>query len=539
MRWIGLALAVLAVTATPVLAKPVRIDGGLVEGVHSDGLTVYKGIPFAAPPVGPLRWREPQPVSPWHGVRKADAFTPACMQTGVSMPGETPPKVSEDCLYLNIWAPSRTAHAGGAVLIWIYGGGFSNGSAAMPLYWGDRLARKGIVVVTFGYRVGPFGFLAHPELTAESPHHSSGNYGFLDQIAALQWVQRNIRAFGGDPQRVAIAGQSAGAASVSILMTSPLAKGLFQRAIAESGGMFEPLQLAPNYLLSNAEKEGVAYAASVGASSLAALRALPAAALLKGNAGEISHPVIDPYVLPRSPYDVFAAGAQNDVPILIGSNANEAGSLIPDIGAVKTATFNRDIIKKWGPLPPQLLAAYPHATDAEARRARLDFECDLRFGWDMWAWARLEAETGHHSVYYYHFTHVPPFPKGSIYEHWGASHYSELWYTFDHLGQERWHWTADDRNLARDMSRYWVNFVKTGNPNGAGLSQWPRFGRTGRVLYLDEPLVTGGVADLKTLRVFDAVYSQVRGTPSCGRARKKRGSHSRKSRVACSPATAR
>src|SRR5271155_2663745 len=246
------------------------------------------------------------------------------------MPGETPPVTSEDCLYLNIWTPVKYAKAGRPVLVWIYGGGYRNGSAAMPLYWGEQLAHKGLIVVTIAYRLGPLGFLALPELTRESPQHSSGNYGLLDQIAALEWVQRNIAAFGGDPARVAIAGQSAGAASVSILMASPLAKGLFQRAIAESGGMFEPMQLAPNYQLANAQRDGESYAQSVGAKTLADLRSLPAAALLKGNAGEISHPVIEPYVLPHSPYDVFAAGEQNDVPILIGSNADEARSLIPD-----------------------------------------------------------------------------------------------------------------------------------------------------------------------------------------------------------------
>jgi len=286
----------LMLVPVPTFAHVVQTDAGIVEGVRTGHLIVYKGIAFAAPPVGSLRWREPQPVNSWNGVRKADKFASSCMQTGVSMPGETPAAVSEDCLYLNIWTPNRSADARLPVMVWIYGGGFSNGSASMPLYWGDRLARKGALVVTFGYRVGPFGFLAHPELTRESAHHTSGNYGLLDQIAALQWVQRNIRAFGGDPERVTIFGQSAGAASVSILMASPLAKGLFQRAIGQSGGLFEPLQLAPNYLLANAEREGEAYAASLGVHSVADLRALPASELLKGKAGEISHPVIEHFI---------------------------------------------------------------------------------------------------------------------------------------------------------------------------------------------------------------------------------------------------
>jgi para-nitrobenzyl esterase len=429
------------------------------------------------------------------------------------MPGETPPTVSEDCLYLNIWTPEPSAHGHLPVMVWIYGGGFSNGSASMPLYLGDRLAQKGIVVVTFGYRLGPFGFLAHPELTAESAHHTSGNYGFLDQIAALRWVKRNIAAFGGDPAQITIAGQSAGAASVSILMASPLAAGLFQRAIAQSGGMFEPLQLAPNYELANAEREGQAYAASLGVKSLSALRALTAIQLLGGKAGDISHPVIEPYVLPWSPYDAFVSGRQHDVPILVGSNADEARSLIPDLNSVTASTFDTEIAKRWGALPPQLLSAYPHATDDQAREARVAFERDLRFGWDVWAWARLAAANTHSHVYYYHFTRKPPFPDGSIYAGWGASHFAELWYTFSHLGQERWAWTTADKKLADTMSSYWVNFVKTGDPNGEGLPNWPRYTTANEsVLYLNDPTSVDHVPNLQTLKVFDAVYDQVRGS---------------------------
>jgi para-nitrobenzyl esterase len=505
-------LAAAAELASAAVAQRVLTETGTISGVHSNGLSVYKGIPFAAPPVGDLRWRPPEHGARWAATRKADAFAPACMQVGVSMPGETPPKVDEDCLYLNIWTPAKSPRERLPVIVWIYGGGYINGSASMPLYWGDRLARKGAIVVTIAYRLGPLGFLALPELTRESPNHSSGNYGLMDQIAALEWIQRNIAAFGGNPKCVTIAGQSSGAISVSILMASPLAKGLFQRAIGESGGLFEPLQLAPKFLLANAERDGEKYAASLGAPSLQQLRLLPAN-LFTGNAGGISHPVIEPYVLPLSPYEAFTSGQQNDVPLLLGSNAEEARAMI-DVTHETAATFESDMDHSVGQLPAPLLAAYPHTTDEGAKQARLGLERDLRFGWDMWAWARLQSATGQHSVYYYLFQQHPPFPTGSVFEGWGASHFAELWYVFDHLDQEPWRWSAADRRVAEEMSSYWVNFAKSGNPNGPDLPQWPAFTNTERkVQYLGDPITVGGVANIKELTVFDAVYTTVRGQP--------------------------
>jgi para-nitrobenzyl esterase len=394
-------VGVLLLSGATAWAAPVQTELGLLQGVTENGVIVYKGVPYARPPLGELRWREPQPALPWKGPRKADAFAPACMQTGASMPGETVPAVSEDCLYLNIWAP-QTGAANLPVIVWIYGGGYTNGSAAMPLYWGDRLSKKGAVVVTLGYRVGVFGFLAHPDLSRESAHHSSGNYGLMDQIAALRWVQRNIATFGGDPQRITIAGQSAGSMAVSELMASPLAKGLFQRAIGESGGLFEPLRLAPQYLLANAERDGAKYAASLGVSSIRELRHRPAKDLLGTGAGAIAHPVIEPYVLPVPPFEAFAAGTQNDVPMLIGYNAEEAQSLT-DVSGVTAAGFEAQVRNSFGTSLAEIAAVYPHATDDQARQARLDFERDLRFGWDMWTWARLQAGGGKSPVYYYSF----------------------------------------------------------------------------------------------------------------------------------------
>ncbi len=430
------------------------------------------------------------------------------------MPGEIPPRVNEDCLYLNIWTPAKHAAKHLPVLVWIYGGGLRNGSATMPLYWGDRFARKGLILVTIAYRLGPLGFLALPELTRESPQHSSGNYGLMDQIAALEWIRRNIAAFGGDRNRVTIAGQSSGAISVSVLMASPRTKGLFQRAIGESGGLFEPLKLAPSYLLANAERDGEKYVASLGVASLERLRQLPAVRLLGGgNAGGVTHPVIEPIVLPAAPSEIFAAGRQNDVPLLVGSNAEEARALT-DASHTTAATFDADIEKSFGPLPASIMAAYPHATDAQAPAARLDLERDLRFGWDMWAWARLQSATGHGPVYYYYFVQRPPFPVNSIYAGWGASHFAELWYVFDHLNQSPWRWSKADRRLAEEMSEYWVNFASSGDPNGSGLPPWPAFtGADPKVQYLGNPITAGGVANIKSLAALDDVYDSVRGGP--------------------------
>jgi para-nitrobenzyl esterase len=516
--WLETSVAgTLCLMAATAWAKPVPVDSGVIEGTAENGLAVYRGVPFAAPPLGELRWREPQPVAPWKGTRKATSFAPACMQRGVSMPGEKPPAVSEDCLYLNIWTPAKGDEQL-PVMVWIHGGGYTNGSTAMPLYWGDRLAQRGVVVVTVAYRLGPLGFLAHRDLTAESPHKSSGNYGLLDQIAALKWIQKNIATFGGDPQRVTIAGQSSGAMSVSMLMASPRAKGLFHRAIGQSGGVFEPVQIAPSYLLANAERDGKEYATSVGAASIAELRKLPAAKLLGGSAGGVSHPVVEPYVLPISPYDAFVSGAYNDVPILVGFNAEEARALA-DVARVKAASFAADIERSFGPLPAPIMGAYPHATDAQARQARLDLERDLRFGWDMWAWARLQAQSGQGRVYFYYFKHKPPFPRGSAHEGWGASHFAEMWYMFDHLDQHAWPWSAADRELADRMSRYWTNFVKRGDPNGERVPPWPAFVSDGKVLHLGDSAAVGDIPNAESLRVFDAVYDALRGQPFLRRPR--------------------
>ena len=501
-------------SAHAATVSPISVEGGQITGVPDGSLTVYKGIPFAAPPVGPLRWKPPQPVIPWQGALAADHFAPACLQTGVSMPGEPTAPTSESCLFLNVWVPPHAATTKLPVLVWIHGGGYTNGATSLPLYAGDKLAARGLIVVTVAYRLGPLGFLAHPELTKESPTHSSGNYGLLDQIAALRWVQHNIAAFGGDPSQVTIAGQSAGAASVSLLLASPRAAGLFQRAIAQSGGVFEPPQLAPRYQLAIAEQDGSQYGRALGSETLAALRKVPAERLLGATAGTVSHPVLDPDVLPETPYDAYVAGRVHPIPVLLGSNADEARSLT-DVTKITAKNFADELTQAWGSLPPPLLSAYPFTTDADARTARLHLERDLRFGWDMWAWARLASKRST-NVFYYRFTMSPPFPSNGPRADWGPSHFADLWYMFDHLDQEPWKLRPSDRTLARTMAGYWANFVKTGDPNGAGLPRWPTFSPSatgdGKVLWLGDPVKVGPVADLKPLQIFDAVYTSVRSS---------------------------
>jgi para-nitrobenzyl esterase len=397
-------------------------------------------------------------------------------------------------------------------MIFIHGGGYTNGSTALPLYWGDRLARRGVVVVSVAYRLGVLGYLAHPALTAESPRHSSGNYGLMDQVAALRWVHRNIAAFGGDPRRVTLFGQSAGAMSISVLMASPPAQGLFSGAIGQSGGLFEPLQLAPAYRLEAAERAGAAFAHELGADTAAELRALPAARLIQADAHLIAHPIVEPSYLPFSPYDAFILHRQAKIPVLVGWNAEEARSLT-DLSKVRAARFETDLAKAWWALPAPLLALYPHADDRQAQQARADVERDMRFAWDMWAWARLQSAAGA-PVYAYRFEQRPPFPENSIRAGWGASHFAELWYMFDHLGQEPWAWTPADRRLANMMAGYWVNFARRGDPNGPGLPPWPAFSVADpRVRRLGGPVIAGPAPEASTLMAFDALYSGLRVKP--------------------------
>lgn len=509
---LALAAALTGAAGSAVAQEAVTASGRLV-GSSEAGTTRYLGVPYARPPVGELRWRDPQPAEAWTSVRDATRFAPACPQNGVSMSGEPPSPTDEDCLYLNIWTPDPVGQDGQSwpVIVWVPGGGLTNGSTSIPLYDGAALARRGVVVVTIAYRLGVLGFLAHPELTAESGKGGSGNYGLMDQIAALEWVRDNIGAFGGDPERVTVAGQSAGATSVSILMASPRARGLFQRAIGQSGGLFEPLALAPRYRLENAEADGLAYGAALGAPTLGQLRGLPVERFLgDGRADVVIHPVIEPRVIPEAPYDVFAAGRHNDVPLLVGFNAEEARSLT-DLSEVTAQNFHEQLTARWGALPPALLAPYAFANDAEAREARADFERDLRFGWDSRAWARLAAAHGQAPVHAYYFRRRPPYPEGSVQQAWGAAHFVELWYMFDHLDEQPWPWTEGDRRLADAMAGYWAAFARDGDPNGDGRPVWAAFlAGEERVLVLDEEIDAGVLPNNAALDVFDEVYESIR-----------------------------
>lgn len=493
------AATALSLAAIPARAVPISISSGVIDGTREGGAMVYRGIPFASPPVGELRWREPQPPAPWNGVRVADRFSPVCVQRG-AYPEDAPPEpMSEDCLYLNVWVPAG-ARAGEAlpVMFWIHGGGLRNGSASTPLYAGGQLARRGVIVVTANYRLGALGFLALPDLTRESPNRVSGNYGLLDQLAALQWVQRNIASFGGDAANVTVFGQSSGAISISALATSPLAKGLFHRAIAQSGGLFEPIEFAPEFALKGAEEVGAAFAARLAAPSLAALRAIPAADVAAARFNP--NAVIDGYLLREPPYNAYAAGRVNPIDILIGSNAGEGYDFLQGRN-VTVATLPTLLRQDFPPFIVSLIGPKTPATDQAALEAFVDFEGNMRFGWNMLAWAGLHAQHMRGKAFLYHFAHTPPGERG-------ARHGVEMAYVFGH---ENPAWTDNDHRLASLMASYWTNFAKTGNPNGEGLPAWSAFTSTlERALLIGDDVSMGALPNPSDLAAIDHLYGAVR-----------------------------
>lgn len=476
----------LAVTI-PVAGDPVRIDAGRVSGTMlANGLKAYFGIPFAAPPIRQYRWREPQPVKSWRGIYTANKMAAECVQPLRNNNIDhyfNDEDAAEDCLYLNIWEPG-SARAGQKlpVIVWIYGGGFTQGSASMPIYGGQNIAGKGVIYVAINYRVGVFGFLAHPEATRESGHGASGNWGLLDQVAGLKWVKRNIAAFGGDPGNVTILGESAGSMAVNDLQASPLAKGLFQKAVGWSGASVGPRHMPS---LTDAESQGLKLQTAMKAMSLAEMRALSSDKVVEiaKSAGTRAEPIVDGYFLPRSPQAIFEAGAQSDVPIIVGSTTNDLGTDIPVAKAQTLAEFKAAAAAMYGSKAADFLAAYPAATDAEARSqaARASREAGLGLG--NRNWARLQSMTGHQPAYMYRFDRQEPFIPGvEIADHpekRGIYHTTDIEYWLQnldtlnmiHLTRD---WTATDRQLSDTMSDMLVNFAKSGRPAGK-LGQLERY----------------------------------------------------------------
>lgn len=481
------------------LPQPVRVASGLLAGIiTSDGaVTSFKGIPYAAPPVGDLRWRAPQPPLAWEGVRQSNAFGNSCLQpVNAKQPPYTAEfsvtdALSEDCLFLNVWTPARTVTDDLAVLVYIHGGSGTHGSGSVSVYDGEGLARKGIIVVTINFRLGPFAGMGHPQLSGESPQKVCGNYGMLDMISALTWVQRNIAVFGGDPRKVTVCGQSSGCMALHYLTTSPLASGLFRGAIAASFGydfLTKPHSVGN---LWQKEQSGLTYARARGLMSLADLRALLGADLLAEHpmverqvrAGIGAGITVDGWVFPSSYPDALDRGLVNDVPTMTGFTADDFGP---------PAEFLRTTVASFPTTVPKALEAqvkdyqrlYPVSNDDEARtqakRAQLDYRAATVF-----FWAKRRAKTAKTPAYTYRFDQAIPWPAQP---HFGAFHSSDLIYAFNNLGRMDRPWSDDDRRVAELVSSYWVNFVNTGDPNGPGMPTWKPFAA-------DQPVTMGiGIA---------------------------------------------
>ncbi|HDR50984.1 MAG TPA: carboxylesterase family protein [Mariniphaga anaerophila] len=508
----SLLVAIVAVGICSCSMQPgqVKVEGGVIQGNVTEDLTLFKGIPFAAPPVGDLRWKAPQPVEKWDVVKQTVEYAPSPMQGG-----NPASERSEDCLYLNVWTPAKSPEENLPVLVWIYGGGFSFGSTSDPVHNGEHLARKGVVLVSFAYRVGQIGFLAHPELSAESPNGVSGNYGLLDMIAGLQWIQRNIAAFGGDPSRVTLFGESAGGIAVSMLCASPLAKGLFHGAISQSGGSFGPTR-PTTYpgenmkTLQQAEQEGVEYVKGFGLSSIKELREVEAERLIpKGWTLPGGWPIVDGYVIPDDQFRLYEAGEYNDVPVLIGYNSDE-GLSFPAGRTPEEYILN--VRKRFGPFADTLLQVYPVGKNAVHRSAR-NLMRDAAFGWHTWTWARLQSRTGTSKVFFYYFDQHPNFPEDSPRADHGTPHGVDVPYVFMHIDPSQPDLSESDVEISQIMGTYWTNFAKYGNPNGEGLTHWPAFSEDNPVVMVLGPTAyPGPVPDEKSLLVLDA-YFQWRRAP--------------------------
>jgi para-nitrobenzyl esterase len=466
-----LAAMLFMTTCFAEMKDPVRTESGLVSGApgRDASVTAFKGIPYAEPPLGSLRWTAPRPPRRWEGVRKADQFSDACAQV---FPNGDFPK-SEDCLYLNVWTAAKSAGAGLPVMVWIHGGGLRVGSSREALYDGEELAKKGVVVVTLNYRLGIFGFFAYPELTKESAHHASGNYGLLDQLAALQWVQRNISAFGGDPNKVTIFGQSGGAFSVNAQVTSPLSKGLFRGAISESGGLGMGFGRTALPSLEDSEKAGVKAAESVGAHSLAELRALPKEKLLEASGFPGSN--VDGWFFPESPAAIFKEGKENKVTMMIGSNSDEGQHFIRS--PLPASEFVEHAQETYGNDATEYLKLYPGDSDQSAKISQQHQFADGTALAEQHLAADVVRSGAKVFLYYFAYLDVGSYNSEppTLGLRLGADHGAELPYVFGLLN----HWKAtapeNDLKLQNIVMSYWINFATGLDPNGAGLPVWKPF----------------------------------------------------------------
>jgi len=503
----AVALSILSFAAAAEVVTA-RVSGGQVEGTAANGIAAFKGIPFAAPPVGELRWKKPQPVVAWSGVKQANAYAPSCIQDpGMLTFMAAPPGLSEDCLYLNVWTPAKAASERLPVMVWIYGGGFAAGATSGAVYDGTRLAEKGVVLVSVAYRVGPFGFLAHPELSRESGK-GSGTYGLQDMIAGLEWVKANVGAFGGDARNVTIFGESAGGIAVSMLAASPAAKGLFAKAISESGGNFAPPRHANEGgqnvpTLAVAEAFGREFLTKLGAKGLADARKLTAEQIQKAlppGLGGGFWPVADGDVLPGDQYVLYSQGKFNDTPVLIGTNSDEGALFVR--GPVTPAAYEKQVRDGYGERADQILAANPHGTDADAATAAKNIFRDSAFAWPTWAWARLQSSKGKGAAYVYYYDHrTPQSPNG-------ATHAAELGYVFRNLGGPGGAPRPEDVAMSELVSSYWTNFAKTGDPNGPGLPKWPAFtDNAQQAMFFDTASSARPMPNLQQLRALDAYYA--------------------------------
>ena len=539
----ALAAAVVVTTAyvNAMVPEQVRIDSGMVAGTASGqpSVRVFKGIPFAAPPLGENRWKAPQPVAKWDSVRKADAFGAPCAAgapgggrggggRGATAPGaaaQTPaapvapprePARAEDCLYLNVWTSANSPGDKRPVMVWIYGGGFTGGSGGLAWYDGENLAAKGPVIVTFNYRLGSLGFFAHPELAKESGHNASGNYGMMDAIAALQWVKRNVSAFGGDPNNVTIAGESAGAIMVGALLGSPQAKGLYHRAIAESGGWMG-LTMGRMASGQTAQANGVKTMEALGVKTIAELRAKPMNELTGLSAGGL---IVDGYLIPEDVSTTFMNGRQHSVDVLTGSNKDEANFGVCGGGggrgggpALTADVFKANAQRKFGEGADEYLKLYPVTSDAEAAPAA-HVACADEINWNMRQWAVAQAKAGK-KAYTYFFTRIPTLNGGPSPN--GATHTAEISYAWNNpKGQATQTWNDVDTKLADTMSSYWVNFITKGDPNGNGLPKWPEYKdlNSGRVMVLGDTVQAESTAPAAKLSFYQAAYQRLLKAPT-------------------------